>query len=95
MLKVVTAGLLELFACNHVCNHAKNDQHIHDHTMSLLKQQDAETADLGPLADATIAQTFQMMREKSYISSLILPTCSNISFIKYLWACHGTHVGRF
>ena len=63
MLKVVTAGLLELFACNHACNHAKNDQHIH--AMSLLKQQHAETADLGPLADASIAQ---MMREKSYIA---------------------------
>ena len=59
------------------CNALQLCQHIH--AMSLLKQQHAETAGLGPLVDAPIAQSFQMMKEKNYVSNLILPTCSNIS----------------
>ena len=50
---------------------------------------------LGRCSYSSIAQSFQMMREKSYISSLILPTCSNISLQNFyeLKACHGMHVG--
>ena len=87
---------------SNVRNHAKNDQHTH--AMSLLKQQHAGTAGLGPLAYAPIAQAFNNLsddeREKLHIKFDIayFVATENLPFTKYPKICeleahHGVHVG--